>query len=525
MRRKRADPLADLLDDLTVDEQRRLLEMLEDDAMRSDPLSSPAAFALAHSDGQWEAYPHLRFISDQIVGGVERNEWDLLILTTPPRHGKTELTSRWAPAWAVVKHKMRVGLASYEADFAATHGRRCREIVTELGEQYGVKVKGDTRAAARWELVGSPAGMWTAGVGGPITGKGAHLLIVDDPVKNAEEAQSAVYRERVWEWWTSTFLTRREPGAKVIVIMTRWHEDDLVGRLLKAASQTMRTKLVNLPALAEENDAIGRSPGDALCPERYDVNALAMIRESVGSRVWASLYQQRPQRMGGSVFQRSNFRYFRKEGDLFILGDREHLVHENDVMVFGTFDPAFTRGKRSDYTALGIWGVTPHQPAYMMLLHGYRVRVESTEHAAMIEAAWRQWKPSWLGIEKTTSSLTLLTEAQRRGVVVRPLIADKSKGARAETAAALYEAGRIYHPRDGGDWLDSWEDELLSFPVAAHDDAVDVTSYAGIELARGTARGRHRKVEDDNAIDRHLKQFLDKSGRHRRRYHDTIGAM
>lgn len=521
-RRHRGDELA-FLDDLSVDEQRRLLDLLDVDAMHDDPLASPAAFATAHSDGLWEPYPHLRFISDQIVGGVERNEWDLLILTTPPRHGKTELTSRWAPAWAVVKHRMRVGLASYEADFAATHGRRTREILGEVGEHYGLKVKGDTRSAARWELVGSTAGMWTAGVGGPITGKGAQLLIVDDPVKNAEEAQSAVYRDRVWEWWTSTFLTRREPGAKVIVIMTRWHEDDLAGRLLKATGKTMRTKLVNLPAIAEEDDALGRSPGEALCPPRYDVSSLAMIRESVGSRVWASLYQQRPQRMGGSVFQRSNIKHWRKEGELYILGDREHLVHESDVMVFGTFDPAFTRGKRSDYTALGIWGVTPHSPAHMMLLHGYRVRVESTEHAAMIEAAWRQWDPSWLGIEKTTASLTLLTEAQRRGVVVRPLIADKSKGARAETAAALYEAGRIYHPRDAGDWLDAWEDELLSFPVGAHDDAVDCTAYAGIELARGTARGRKRHFEDEQQIEKHLKSFLDK--KHRTRRHTYMGAM
>lgn len=522
-RRRKNDPVDDVLATLSIDEQRELLRLLEDEQLRADPLSSPAAFAVAHSEGLWEPYPHLKFISDQIVAGVERNEWDLLLLTTPPRHGKTELTSRWTPAWAVVKHKMRVGLASYEADFAASHGRRTREIINDIGSVYGVQVKSDTRSASRWELDRSTAGMWTAGVGGPITGKGAQLLIVDDPVKNAEEAQSAVYRERVWEWWTSTFLTRREPGAKVVVIMTRWHEDDLVGRLLKAASTAMRVKLVNLPAIAEDNDALGRQPGEALCPQRYDTSSLAMIRESVGSRVWASLYQQRPQRQGGSVFQRSTFKYFRKEGDLYILGDREHLVHEQDLMIFGTFDPAFTRGKRSDYTALGIWGVTPHQPAHMLLLHGYRVRVDSVEHAPMIEAAWRAFKPAWLGIEKTSASLTLLTESQRRGVVVRPLIADKSKGARAETAAALYEAGRIWHPREGGDWLDAWEDELLTFPVGAHDDAVDCTSYAGIELARGTARGRHRHVDDTGDIERHLQRFLDKNRRNRR--HPPIGAM
>jgi phage terminase large subunit-like protein len=143
----------------------------------------------------------------------------------------------------------------------------------------------------------------------------------------------------------------------------------------------------------------------------------------------------------------------------------------------------------------------------------------------MVEGAWRKWKPSWIGIEKTTASLSLLTEAQRRGVVVRPLSPDKSKGARAETAAALYEAGRIYHPRDdGGDWLDVWEDELLSFPVAAHDDTVDVTSYAAIELARNTVRGRKRSKDDVGDIDRHVRAFLDKRGRHRR-HHPIIGVV
>lgn len=522
--KRRQSATDDFLGGLSVEEQRALLAELERQALVADPLASPAAFAAAHSNGLWEPYRHLTFISDEIVAGVERDEWDLLILTTPPRHGKTELTSRWTPAWAIIKHGLRVGLASYEADFAATHGRRTKEIIGEIGEQYGVKVKSDTRSASRWELEGSNAGMWTAGVGGPVTGKGGQLLLVDDPVKNAEEAQSPVYREKVWEWWTSTFLTRREPGAKVVLIMTRWHEDDLAGRLLKAALGTMRVKLVNLPAIAEEDDALGRAPGEALCPPRYDLNALAMIRESVGSRVWASLYQQRPQRQGGSVFQRQHFHYWRKEEDLYILGDREHLVHQGDLFVFGTFDPAFTRGKRSDFTALAIWGVTPHNPSYMLLLQGYRVRVDSTEHAPMVEGAWRKWKPSWIGIEKTTASLTLLVEAQRRGVVVRPLTPDKSKGARAETAAALYEAGRIYHPRDTeSDWLSTWEDELLSFPVAAHDDTVDVTSYAAIELARGTARGRKRDHSDMTDVDSHVRRFLDKRGRHRGR--PMIGAM
>ena len=526
VKRRHSTQLGQLLAGLNPAEQVALLDALEVETLRrGDPLASPAAFALAHSEGRWEAYRHARLISDELVAGIERNEWDLLILTSPPRHGKSELTSRWTPAWAIVKHGMRVGLATYEADFAATHGRATRDILTHVRDIYDVRVRSDTRSASRWDIEKSTAGMWTAGVGGPITGKGGQLLIVDDPVKNAEEAASPIVREKVWDWWTSTFLTRREPGAKVIVIMTRWHEDDLVGRLLKQTGQTMRTKVVNLPAIAEENDMLGRQPGEALCPPRYDTSALAMIRESVGSRVWASLYQQRPQQQGGGVFQRRFFHHWRKEGEVYILDDghERHLVHESDLRTFVTFDPAFTRGKRSDYTALGVWGATPHQPAHLILLDGHRVRVESTEHAPLVESVWRKWKPMWVGIESTTASLSLLSEAQRRGVVVRPLKPDRSKGARAETAAAIYEAGRVWHPTDA-EWLDVWEDELLSFPVAAHDDVVDVTSYATIELARGVVRGRRRDQPEGSAVERHLHQFLDKRGRHRNRY-TTTGAM
>lgn len=530
MKRKPASGLQELLAGLSPGEQLAVLEHLQKEQMRAEPLSSPAAFALAHGDGLWDLYPHLGIISDELVAGIERDAWDLLIVTTPPRHGKSELISRWLPAWFIVKHRLKVGLATYEADFSASHGRATRDILNKVADVYDVKVRADTRSASRWELADEPkAGMWTAGVGGPITGKGGQLLIVDDPVKNSEEADSPVIREKVWNWWTSTFLTRKEPGGKIIVIMTRWHEDDLVGRLLKQVSKAgMRVKTINMPAIAEDDDYMGRKPGEALCPPRYDLAALATIRESVGSRVWSALFQQRPQRDGGSVFQRRHFRYWRKEGDVYVLGEGQdrHLVHESDLRIFVTFDPAFTRGKRSDYTALGVWGATPHQPAHMLLLEGHRVRVDSTEHAPLVEQVWRRWKPVWIGIEKTTASLTLLTEAQRRGVVVRPLTPDKSKGARAETAAAIYEAERVWHPSDATEWLGPWEDELLSFPVAAHDDVVDVTSYAAIELARGTVRGRKHVEEDSSPIDRHLHQYLDRRHRrHRRNSHLNIGAM
>jgi hypothetical protein len=195
-------------------------------------LRSPADFAAGLSHGLWLPYRHLVYTSNRIVAMLERDECDCLIVEQAVRHGKTELCSRWTPAWFICKFRRRVLLASYEADFAATHGRRAREIVTEHGPRFGVHIDDTSRAAHRWELVGGDGGMNCAGAGGPITGKGGDLLICDDPIKNSEEANSAVMRDHLWLWWQSTFMTRREPGAKVILICSRWHEADIVAQVL-----------------------------------------------------------------------------------------------------------------------------------------------------------------------------------------------------------------------------------------------------------------------------------------------------
>src|SRR5262245_2296369 len=171
-------------------DQRWIADTLD----RELALASPAAFATRFSRGLWLPYKHLVHTSDRIVAMIERDECDCLIVEESVRHGKTELCSRWTPAWFVCKYRRRVLLTSYEADFAATHGRRAREIVDEVGPRFGIRIDNTSRAAHRWELVGGDGGMNCAGAGGPITGKGGHLLVCDDPIKNAEEANSPVMR-------------------------------------------------------------------------------------------------------------------------------------------------------------------------------------------------------------------------------------------------------------------------------------------------------------------------------------------
>jgi predicted phage terminase large subunit-like protein len=506
---------------LPVAEQLRLGETLRVHLL----LQGPAEYATGLSHELWQPYRHLKATSDAIVGMTERDECDLLIIDQPVRHGKTELCSRWTPAWYLSKHpERRVLLASYEADFAATHGRRVREILIEHGQPFGLGIDPASRAANRWELAGTDGGMGTAGAGGAITGKGGHLLIVDDPIKNIEEAHSPVMREHLWEWWQSVFLTRREPGGKVLLIMSRWHEDDLVARLLKAETG-MRIKRLRMPAIAEPDDMLGRRPGDALCPERYDEQALDRIRVDVGPSAWASLYQQRPIAQGGGMFRRDRFKVWteakRTPDDLYYqLG--ETVVDDALCWRFTTMDPAFIRSRKSDFTAVATWAVAPTDPPALMLLDMRRQRVDHAEHATIVQEVWDQWKPAWIGIERQMATLSLFADVQRRGVVVRWLKPDRNKVARAETAVALTDAGRIYLPAHAP-WLLDFLDEVVSFPVAAHDDQVDVLAYAAAELATRAVHPRKAKVEPATSADKAWAQLEAKSKR--KHLHPVLGRF
>jgi predicted phage terminase large subunit-like protein len=222
----------------------------------------------------------------------------ILVVEAPPRHGKSELISKYLPAWYLgVFPRRHVMLAGYEATFARSWGRKARALLEEWGAAwFGVTVCDDARAAADWSIEHHGGGMVTAGVGGPMTGRGADLLIIDDPIKNAEEATSATMRDKHWDWWQSTASTRVEPGGCAIIIATRWHEEDLSGRLL-AAAQTgagAPVRRLRLPAMAEQADPLGRAPGQPLWPERWPLQQLELHRRALDEAWWQALYQQRP---------------------------------------------------------------------------------------------------------------------------------------------------------------------------------------------------------------------------------------
>jgi len=223
-----------------------------------------------------------------------------LLIEIPPREGKSELLSHWTPVWFTANWPTkRVLLGTYEAGFASDWGRKARDEVSEHAVELGVKPKLDKWAANSWELE-TGGGMDTAGVGGPFTGKGGHLGIIDDPVKNIEEALSPVYREKTWDWYTRVFRTRIEPGGSIVGAMQRWHVDDLFGRIERLSGE--KWEVIKMPMIAEKDDVLGRYPGERLWPERYSEQEIIDIRDGVEEDGWNAQYQQRPEYNAGDCF-------------------------------------------------------------------------------------------------------------------------------------------------------------------------------------------------------------------------------
>lgn len=434
---------------------------------------NPAFFAKYVSNGKWYPADHLILLSKHLEGVLNGSIKHLMVFM-PPRHGKSEYISKYFPAFFLGTHPdKRVILSSYEADFAAGWGYKVRNILQEYGPKlFGVQISGQSAARDRWELQGHQGGMMTAGVGGAITGKGADLLIIDDPVKNAEEAQSKTYREKTYDWYRSTAYTRLEPGGAVIIIQTRWHEDDLSGRLLKEEPE--KWTVISLPAIAEEGDALGREPGTALFPSRYDVEALQEIKRTLGPYWFNALYQQRPQEDTGSIFKRQFFKYATLTGDLLDLGGEKKFILPM-CRIFQTCDPAASTKTTADYFVLGTWAQTPNND--LVLLDILRTRLEGPDQVNLFKQQYARWKPAFQAVESAGVGKTLYQMLVREGLPIKELKADTDKLTRALPAAARMEAGTIYFIQ-GASWLHEFEEELLSFPNGAHDDQVDVLSYA-----------------------------------------------
>ncbi len=416
---------------------------------------------------------------------VALGEIKRLIVTLPPRHGKSELISKYFPAWYLgVYPDKRVMLASYEASFAATWGRKARDVLTEYGSVlFQVDVSQSSSAADQWDIAGHTGGMSTAGIGGSLTGRGANLMILDDVLKNAEEAASQTIKEKHWEWFQSTAYTRLEPDASVIVVMTRWHEADLVGHLLSENNRGDEPWTVfSFPALAEANErvtlrypmqrgvvAYERKIGEALWAARFTAERLQAIKTTVGSRVWAALYQQHPSPDAGLIWRREWF-------------SQRYTAVPACQMIIQTIDSAFKTGVANDFTSIATWGQTPTGYYLLDLFHA-RVEFPELKRAVVDSAA--KWKPHAVLIEDKASGQSVIQELRRETIL--PIVAFSPHGSKESRAAAvspIAESNKLWLP-DAASWLSDWIEEHIAFPNAAHDDMCDTTVMALEYLAYG----------------------------------------
>ena len=321
-------------------------------------LASPANLAKA-LDADFLTPPHIKLTSWTIARAIHRGGGRVLVMQ-PPRSGKSLLCSVWTPIWflELFPHK-RVLLASYGSELASSFGRRVRNAINDYGDRLSVRLAADSRAADHWSTTDG-GGMLSVGIGAGCTGYGADCLLVDDAVKDAIEASSKTHRENAWRWFQEVARTRLEPSGTIICVGTRWNADDLLGRISAQEDGDKWRRLV-FPALAEDEDELGRQPGEALWPARFDVDALEEIKADVGSYAWSALYQQRPSPEGGAIFQRSHFQYFRETPDSYILPDElgEKTIPKARTWTALCADTALTARSWSDYSAVVAFAVCP----------------------------------------------------------------------------------------------------------------------------------------------------------------------
>lgn len=424
----------------------------------------------ARPDFRWD-WPYLVAFQHALT----RLTWQVsrrLLVNMPPRHGKSELGTIAYPAYRL-RHAphLRIVIGAYNQTLAERFSRKIRALYLAQGGA----ISPDRNTAADWE---TPAGggVRAVGVGGGITGHGADLIVLDDPIKSRAEAESPTFREATWEWWRNDIRTRLEPGGCVVLTQTRWHLDDLAGRLLASDDEGQWERLV-FTAEAEPDDALGRALGAPLCPDRFDAAALAELRRDLGEYAYGALFQQQPRPRAGGLFP----------FDAWMVLDAAPIC----ASLVRYWDTAGTdvRGADHDpdYTVGALLGRMSDGRFVVLDVARFRkgiaardaeiVRVARTDHAQH-GGRVTQWIETEAGVAGADRTRALLL--QLAGVSVRTERPTGNKVVRAEPFASQVQAGNVCLVR--GPWNDAFRSELADFPSGTHDDQVDAASAAATKL-------------------------------------------
>lgn len=417
--------------------------------------------------GLWKPYPHSQFLCE-VLEQVEKGEIKKLIITMPPQFGKSLTVTESFPSWFIGKHPDKSVIEiSYSDDYARKFGGSNLSKIRDFGKRvFDVQIDPKRSSDTHWKIAGRRGTMISAGVGGGVTGSGADGLLLDDPIKNHEEANSEVYREKLWNEWQNTFRTRVQPNGWIIVIHTRWHNDDLTGRIL-TSSEAKEWTVVNLPLTAVENDPLGRQPGDILWPEgkemggEHDIAWVKAQKIAVGAYAWESQYEGRPTPPGGEILKKEWWRFYK---ELPVMDE-----------VVQSWDCAFKDMKTSSRVSGQVWG---RQGANCYLLG------ESTDLMdfpktlkEMIRMARNYPKALKKYVEDKangTAAVAVLKNKVPGLILVEP---EGGKVSRAQAITGLLEAGNVYLPDPvKAPWVLDFIQECSSFPRGKYSDRVDAMS-------------------------------------------------
>jgi predicted phage terminase large subunit-like protein len=470
--------------------EARVLASLDEEQSWETPLSLACAL-----DEGYVVRPHLQYLSDRLVQAVhdvEAGRSRYLLISLPPRTGKSQMGSVNLPTWVLRRHPdWPLMLLSHSPDLAAGWGRQIRRLVDEHPE-LGLEIADDAGAATEWETT-EHGSVLSRSIRQSITGRGARVMILDDVVKDFADAHSKTNREFVWNWWTANSRTRLHPPALVIVLGTRWHEDDLIGRLQsdEYEGDPDQWEVISFPAIADhkpeegEVDSIGREPGEPLLspliPDETPEQAKARwadIRQAVGSYAWSALFQQKPAPAEGKIFNNGWWNFWRP-GDLPEAFDR----------TITSWDCAFKNTDDSDYVVGQLWGVLG---ADRYLVSQVRGRFSFTETLPLIEQFVTEATDLVPGgvhehvVEDKANGTAVIDVLKTRVPGMIPQNPTESKEARARSVTPEIEAGNVFLPALA-DWLPDYLGEFKSFPVGLHDDQVDCTTQALLRLRQAGA--------------------------------------
>lgn len=477
------------LDQLAAEEELIRREMLINAARRGQMLPFTTLTMPSYQVG-WH-----HELTCKVLNLFIRKKIRRLILEEPPRHGKSELTSRRLPAlWHGFYPMEEIMLATYNSDLAGdmtTDVQRIMDtpIYHEIFPLSKITPEGSVSKYSRnkhehelmplydpksgLELIRPTGSMRSAGVGGSFTGRGADLILIDDPIKNREDADSTTIRENVWKFYTSTLRTRLEGVGSVLITMTRWHSDDLVGRLLEQAKSDPTADqwvVLRLPAIKEDDDAPydSRQIGEALWPDKFSVQSLMALKGSIGDRDWAALYQQRPNIEGGNIIKADWIQYY-------------DVLPERFDVIIQSWDMATKDKQTSDFYVGQVWG---RKGANKYLLDQVRGRWDfprACEELIKLSIKWPQSYMKLIEAKANGPAVVQQLKSQVPGLVEVEPYGDKS--ARLNSVAPEYQAGNVWYPSPKiAPWVPHHVNELCSFPLVKNDDTVDAASQALVQF-------------------------------------------